>query len=168
MVPTIKPMTIRPACVADSELILAFIIELADYEHLVHEVVATQGRLEATLFGDDAVASVVIAEWEGKPAGFALFFANYSTFLGMPGIYLEDLFVRPQFRGHGVGKALLAHLAGLVHERGWGRLDWSVLDWNDPAIDFYRSIGAYALDEWTQFRLDGEALSKLASMATGD
>ena len=160
MVPTDKSLTIRPACVADSELILAFITELADYEHLVHEVVATSKQLEATLFGENAVASVVIAEWESKPAGFALHFANYSTFLGMPGIYLEDLFVRPQFRGCGIGKALLVHLAGLVHGRGWKRLDWSVLDWNQPAIDFYRSIGAYALDEWTQFRLDGDALSE--------
>ncbi len=104
----------------------------------------------------------MIAEWDGLPAGFALFFANYSTFLAAPGIYLEDLFVRPEFRGKGIGKALLLHLAGIVLERGWGRLDWSVLDWNEPAIDFYRSIGARPLNDWTQFRLDGDALAMLA------
>jgi GNAT superfamily N-acetyltransferase len=157
---------IRPARSADAELILAFISELADYERLAHEVVATPGQLQSTLFGKNPVAEVVIAEWQDRPAGFALFFASYSTFLALPGIYLEDLFVRPEYRGKGIGKALLVYLAGLVHERGWGRLDWSVLDWNDPAIDFYRAIGAQAMDDWTQFRLDGQQLSALARSGT--
>ena len=152
---------IRPARKADAALILAFIRELADYEELGHEVVAAIPQLEETLFGDTSYASVVIAQWDGKPAGFALFFSNYSTFLGLPGIYLEDLFVRPEFRGKGIGKALLVHLASMVVQRGWGRLDWSVLDWNKPAIDFYESIGARPLGEWLQFRLDGDALSVL-------
>ncbi len=159
---SVNQLLIRPALKSDAELILAFISELAEYEHLAHEVVATPTQLEASLFGRNPVAEVVIAEWDGLPAGFALFFANYSTFLAAPGIYLEDLFVRPEFRGKGIGKALLLHLAGIVLERGWGRLDWSVLDWNEPAIDFYRSIGARPLNDWTQFRLDGDALAMLA------
>jgi len=164
-VPATNSLTIRPARAPDTELILAFISELAEYEQLAHKVVATTDRVQATLFGQDPVASVVIAEWDGQPAGFALYFANYSTFLCLPGIYLEDLFVRPQFRGCGIGKSLLVHLAALVRERGWGRLDWSVLDWNESAINFYRSIGAYALDDWTQYRVDGNALEKLADLA---
>lgn len=159
---TEKHLKIRPAQAQDCALILEFIRELADYEKLAHEVVATAADLEASLFRNAPVAEVVIAEWHGKPAGFALYFANYSTFLGRPGVYLEDLFVRPAFRGHGIGKALLAQLAGIVIERGWGRLDWSVLDWNSPAIEFYRSLGAQPLDDWTQYRLDGDALSSVA------
>lgn len=154
-------LTIRPAIRSDSALILAFISELADYEKLGHEVVATIPQLEETLFGDSRYAQVCIAEWDGQAAGFALFFNNYSTFLGLPGIYLEDLFVRPEFRDKGIGKALLVHLASLVVERGWGRLDWSVLDWNQPAIDFYERIGARPLGEWLQFRLDGDPLATL-------
>jgi GNAT superfamily N-acetyltransferase len=155
-------LLIRPANAADSELILAFIRELAEYEKLAHEVSATVAQIESTLFGENPVAEVVIAEWEGRPAGCALFFANYSTFLALPGVYLEDLFVRPEFRGKGIGKALLSHLAGIVVERGWGRLDWSVLDWNEPAINFYVGLGARPLDDWTQFRLDGEALKAVS------
>jgi GNAT superfamily N-acetyltransferase len=161
-VPT-QNLNIRPALKSDSELILKFISELADYEKLAHEVVATSDQLEATLFGDSPFAEVLIAEWNGTAAGFALFFTNYSTFLALPGIYLEDLFVRPEFRGFGIGKDLLVHLAGMVVERGWGRLDWSVLDWNDPAINFYKNIGAKPMNGWTQFRLDGEALVSLTN-----
>lgn len=156
-------LLIRPASADDCPLILGFIKELAEYEKLSHEVVATAARLEETLFGADPAAEVLIAEWDGAAAGFALFFANYSTFLAQPGIYLEDLYVSPAFRGRGIGKALLAHLANVVSDRGWGRLDWSVLDWNAPAIEFYLSIGALPLDDWTQFRLHGQALDKVAS-----
>ena len=156
---------IRPAQVDDCALILQFIEALADYEKLRDQVVATEEKLRYTLFGERAVAEVLIAEWEKKPAGFALFFSNYSTFLAQPGIYLEDLFVFAEFRGHGLGKALLVKLAAMTVERNGGRLDWSVLDWNQPAIDFYRSIGAKALDDWTQFRLQGQALLSLAKGA---
>jgi len=158
-------INIRPATITDSPLILQFIKGLAEYEKLLHEVVATEQSLEETLFGENPGAEVLIAEWEGNAAGFALFFSNYSTFLGRPGIYLEDLFVYPEFRGHGLGKALLARLAALTGERKGGRLDWSVLDWNQPSIDFYRSIGAQPLDGWTIFRLKGDALSAMARNA---
>ena len=157
-----EQLHIRPARKSDAGQILDFIAELAEYEKLAHEAVATIAQLEETLFGERAYADVLIAEWESQPAGFALFFNNYSTFLGLPGIYLEDLFVRPQFRGKGIGKAVLVHLAGIVVERGWGRLDWSVLDWNEPAISFYHGIGARPMSDWTQFRLDGGALASMA------
>lgn len=155
--------SIRAATEADVALILFFIRGLAEYEKLAHEVVATEQDLQDTLFGSKPSANVVIAENEGRAAGFALFFTSYSTFLGRPGIYLEDLFVLPDFRGKGIGKALLKHLAGLVVQGNMGRLDWSVLDWNTPAIEFYEQIGARGLKEWTQFRLDGDALKRLAS-----
>lgn len=155
-------ITIRSATKNDAGLILSFIQRLAEYEKLAHEVVGTKQDLQRTLFGDKPSAEVLIAEHNGKPAGFALFFTNYSTFLARPGIYLEDLFVQPEYRGLGIGKALLAFLAGLVVERKMGRLDWSVLDWNAPAIKFYEQIGARGLTDWTQYRLDGEALRKLA------
>ncbi len=158
-------INIRSAVAADCPLILQFIKALAEYEKLLDQVVANEAILRDTLFGQDAVAEVLIAEWQNEPAGFALFFPNYSTFLGRPGIYLEDLFVFTQFRGHGLGKALLARLAELTVQRKGGRLDWSVLDWNQPSIDFYKSIGARPLDEWTQFRMQGEALLKLAKGA---
>ena len=160
-----ESLRIRPAVAADAPLIHRFVSDLADYERLSHEVVATPEKLVATLFGSSPAAEVLIAEWQGEPAGFALFFPNYSTFLAQPGMYLEDLFVRPEFRGRGIGKALLAHLAGLAVHRGYGRLDWSVLDWNAPAIDFYRSIGARGLEDWTQYRLDGDALRTMAGAA---
>ena len=163
---------LRGATRGDVPLILELIRELAEYERLLHEVVATPEGLETTLFGDHPGAEVVLAEWQvggmsaGKgdllPAGFALFFPTYSTFLGKPGIHLEDLFVRPSFRGKGIGRALLSHLAGVVVERGWGRLEWNVLDWNEPAIGFYRSLGAAPMEEWTTFRITGEALEGLA------
>jgi len=155
-------LVIRPAVRGDSGLILEFIRGLAEYEKLAHEVVATEEILERTLFDDNPVAEVIIAEWDGKPAGFALFFPNYSTFLARPGIYLEDLFVHPEFRGKGIGKSLLACLARMAVERSCGRLDWSVLDWNESAINFYESLGAYGLDDWVQYRLDGESLKKMA------
>lgn len=153
---------IRPALAADAALILAFIRELAEYEKLSHEVVATETHLREHLFGANKSVVVLIAEVEGTPAGFALYFHNYSTFLGRPGIYLEDLFVRPAFRGRGVGKALLKHIAGLAVAQDCGRLEWSVLDWNASAIDFYKSLGAVPMDEWTIFRVTGPALTALA------
>ncbi|MBT8061501.1 MAG: GNAT family N-acetyltransferase [Xanthomonadales bacterium] len=158
-------LTIRAARREDSALILQFIRELAEYERLLHEVTATEQQLAEAIFGPRPFAEVVIAEWDSEAAGFALFFANFSTFLASPGMYLEDLFVRPEFRGEGIGKALLAHLAGIVIRRGWGRLDWSVLDWNRPAIEFYDRIGARHLDDWLQYRLDGPALGEVAGFA---
>ncbi len=155
-------ITIRPATSDDAALILSFIQGLAEYEKLAHEVVGTEQDLRRTLFGDRPSAEVLIAEYAGKPSGFALFFTSYSTFLARPGIYLEDLFVLPGHRGHGIGKSLLAYLAGLVVERDMGRLDWSVLDWNEPAIKFYEQIGARGLTDWTQYRLDGKTLRQLA------
>lgn len=158
-------LRIRPAVKADVPLILRFIRELADYERLLHEVVATEDRLRDTLFGARPAAEVVIAEDGGEPLGFALFFHNYSTFLAQPGIYLEDLYVGPEARGRGAGRALLAHLARLAKERGCGRLEWWVLDWNESAIRFYRSLGAQPMDDWTVFRLAGAPLARLADEA---
>lgn len=156
-------MDIRPATPADVPLILQFIQELAEYEKLTHEVCATEAQLQATLFGTRPVAEVVIASAAGEPVGFAVFFANYSTFLGRPGLYLEDLFVRPAARGKGIGRALLEYLARLTVERGWGRLEWRVLDWNAPSIAFYKKLGAEPLDDWTVFRVTGDALRLLAA-----
>ena len=155
-------LTLRAATAADAALVLRFIVELAEYERLAHEVVATEAELARTLFGDAPAAEVVLAAWDGEDIGFALFFPSYSTFLARPGIYLEDLYVRPSHRGRGVGLALLRHLAGLAHARGHGRLEWSVLDWNEPAIRFYRSVGAEPLADWTRFRVTGSALAALA------
>jgi GNAT superfamily N-acetyltransferase len=155
-------LTVRPATVADAALILGFVKKLADYEKLAHEVVATETTLRATLFGTKPYAEVVLAEYEGEPAGFALFFHNYSTFLAKPGLYLEDLFVEPALRGRGIGKALLIHLAKLAKARGCGRFEWWVLDWNEPAIKFYESLGAVAMKEWTVYRETGDALAALA------
>ena len=156
-------LTIRAATAADVPQILRFIEALADYEKLRHEVQATEEKLKTTLFGDKPAAEVLIAEWHNEPAGFALFFHNYSTFLAKPGIYLEDLFVYPEFRGKGIGKALLIELARRCVESGFGRLEWSVLDWNTPAIDFYRSLGAKLMGEWTVNRVTGDALLALAN-----
>ncbi|MEW6638452.1 MAG: GNAT family N-acetyltransferase [Actinomycetota bacterium] len=156
-------LEIRAATAGDVPLILAFIRELADYERLSHEVVATEEILRESLFGERRVAEVALAHLGTKPAGFALFFHNFSTFLGRPGLYLEDLYVRPEFRGEGVGKALLTHLARLATERGCGRLEWWVLDWNEPAIRFYRRLGAVPMDDWTVYRLSGDALKALAA-----
>ena len=156
---------IRPARPADVPVILSLIRALADYEKLTPEVTATEARLRESLFPTDGTAPAahcVIAEADGTPAGFALYFFNYSTFLARPGLYLEDLFVQPGFRGRGLGKALLLHLAKLANQRGCGRMEWAVLDWNQPAIDFYQSLGAVAKDEWTIFRLTGAALQQYA------
>ena len=156
-------MEIREATEADIPLILQFIRDLAIYEKLEHKVIATEEGLRRTLFGNPRFAEVVFASVDGTEAGFALFFHNYSTFLGQPGIYLEDLFVKPEMRGRGIGKALLAHLARLAKERGCGRVEWAVLDWNTPSINFYKSLGAVPLSDWEIFRLTGEALEKLAA-----
>ncbi len=154
-------ISIRPAVAADAPLIFRFITELAEYERLAHAVAATPETLAGALFGAHPFAEVVIAEHAGEPAGFALFFHNFSTFVGRPGLYLEDLFVSPDKRGMGVGRALLRHLARIAVQRGCGRMEWSVLDWNAPAIGFYRGLGAVPMEEWTVFRLDGEALETL-------
>ena len=159
-------ITLRAATAADTPQILAFIRGLAEYEKLSHACVATEDELRATLFGPRPFAEVILAEWEGAPAGFALFFHNYSTFRARPGIYLEDLYVLPEKRGHGIGKALLTELARVAVERGCARLEWSVLDWNEPAIRFYRSLGAEPQDEWTIFRVTDEALTRLAGRAS--
>jgi GNAT superfamily N-acetyltransferase len=155
-------IAIRPAALADVPLILAFIRELAEYERLTHEVIATEDSLRRTLFGDRPYAECLIASVDGEAAGFALFFHNYSTFLGRPGIYLEDLYVRPDARRRGLGLALLVRLARLALERGCGRLEWAVLDWNEPALAFYRRLGALPMDEWTVHRLAGAPLEVLA------
>jgi GNAT superfamily N-acetyltransferase len=154
---------VRAASEKEVPLILAFIKELAEYERLSHEVVATEESLREHLFGERPVAEVIVAEEGTDPAGFALFFHSFSTFLGRPGIYLEDLYVRPEFRGRGMGRVLLVHLARLARERGCGRLEWSVLDWNEPAIGFYRGIGASPVGGWTVYRVTGEALEDLAA-----
>lgn len=161
-------LRIDPATPQDVALVLAFIRELAEYERLLDQVVATEETLREQLFGARPGAEVVIARWEGEPAGFALFFHNFSTFLGRRGLYLEDLFVRQAFRGRGVGRALLAFLARLAVERGCGRLEWWVLDWNEPAISFYRGLGAVAMSDWTVFRLTGEPLRALAHRSAAD
>ena len=152
----------RPGTPEDVPNILRFIRLLAEYEKLPHEVVATEDDLRKTLFGDRPYAEVILATFDGVEAGFALFFHNYSTFLGKPGLYLEDLFIIPEYRNHGLGKGLLRHLAALALERGCGRFEWWVLDWNAPAIEFYRRQGAVPMEEWTVFRLTGDALRNLA------
>jgi GNAT superfamily N-acetyltransferase len=152
---------IRPATAADVPTIAQLIRDLAEYEKLSHEVVLDEAKLAHDLFGPRPYAEVLIAEHAGDAVGFALFFHNYSTFLGKPGIYLEDLFVKPAARGKGLGKALLAALAKLAVERGCGRVEWSVLDWNEPSIKFYESLGAKPMNEWTVYRLTGDALVKL-------
>jgi GNAT superfamily N-acetyltransferase len=149
----------------DVPVILRLIKGLADYEKLAHEVVATEAGLRASLFGSRRVAEVLIGYAGSEPIGFAVFFHNYSTFLGRPGIYLEDLFVLPEWRRRGLGTRLLRRIAQIAVERGCGRLEWSVLDWNEPAINFYKKLGARAMHEWTVFRVTGEALTDLAAKA---
>lgn len=156
---------IRKTTTNDVPIILFFIHELAKYEKLAHEVVATEQDLEKTLFGNTPQAEVLLAIADNTPVGFALFFPNYSTFLGRGGIHLEDLFVLKEHRGKGYGKALLKEIANIALSRNAGRLEWNVLDWNTPAIHFYRHIGATPMEEWTTFRLTGEALRKFASSA---
>jgi len=153
---------IRPATPADVPLILRLVRELAEFEREPDAVQATEPMLDAALFGERPAAEAVIAEIEGEPVGFALFFQNFSTWTGRPGIYLEDLYVTPAARGVGVGTALLRHLAGLALDRGCGRFEWAVLDWNTPAVDFYRAMGAEAMTEWTVQRVSGDALAALA------
>lgn len=155
-------MELRFASERDTGLIFKFIKALADYERLAHEVVADVETLRLSLFGEQKVAEVILAEFCGQPAGFALFFHNFSTFLGKPGLYLEDLFIEPKLRGNGIGRELLSCVARVAVQRGCGRLEWSVLDWNEPAIGFYKKLGASAMDGWTVFRLTGDSLNELA------
>lgn len=157
------PFQITPAVPADIPVILSLIRELAEFERLLDHVTATEGQLREHLFGERPRAEVVIARAGEKVAGFALFFHNFSTFVGAPGIYLEDLFVRAEFRGQGCGEALLRHVARIVVARRCARFEWAVLDWNERAIDFYKGLGAQPLDDWTVFRVAGDALTQLAS-----
>ena len=150
---------VRPG---EAGLVLSLLRELAEYEKLLHEFEVTEADIEMALFGDNPLLFCEIAEWQGEPVGFAVWFLNFSTFSGRPGIYLEDLFVRPPQRGKGIGKALLAHLAKECVANGWSRLQWSVLDWNTPSIEFYKSLGAVLMDEWTICKLSGPALAALA------
>jgi len=156
-------LTITPATEEHLPIVLAFIRKLADFEKLTHAMVADETTLRASLFEGKPAAEVVLAYVASEPVGFAVFFQNFSTFLGRPGIYLEDLFVDPEHRGKGVGKALLAYIANLANDRRCGRLDWAVLDWNTPAIEFYRSLGAVLLNDWRIFRLTGDALERVAN-----
>jgi GNAT superfamily N-acetyltransferase len=158
---------IAPATESDVPLILRLISALADYERLSHQVAATEGALRETLFGDKPAAEVVIAYVDNVPVGFALWFYNYSTFLARQGLYLEDLFVLPEWRGHGIGRRLLSHLASIAVERGCGRMEWSVLDWNESAIGFYRKLGATVMEDWRICRLTGETLAALGGHAAG-
>jgi GNAT superfamily N-acetyltransferase len=159
----IADFEIRAAAVDDVPVIFSFIKKLADYEKLAHEVVATEQSLRETLFGARKTAEVAIGYFEKKPVGLVLFFHNYSTFLGKPGLYIEDLFVDESYRRRGFGAALLGHVARLAIERNCGRLEWSVLDWNQPAIDFYKKLGAVPMSDWTVFRVTGRKLATLAS-----
>jgi GNAT superfamily N-acetyltransferase len=154
--------TIKLATIEDVSLILNFIKELAEYEKLSHEVQATEALLKETLFGEDATAEVIIGYYDNAPAAFAVYFHNFLTFLGRPGIYIEDIFVKPHLRGKGLGQKIFVYLARLAKERNCGRLEWWVLDWNETAIGFYKRLGAKAMDEWTVYRLSGAALDKLA------
>jgi GNAT superfamily N-acetyltransferase len=167
MTVTTPEFRIARATERDVPVILAMIKGLADYEKMADQVTATEAELRASLFGPRPAAEVVIGYADEEPAGFALFFHNYSTFLAQPGIYLEDLFVVPTWRGHGLGRKFLAHLATLAIERGCGRLDWVVLDWNEPAIGFYKKLGAKPMDEWTTFRVTGDALHQLTLEVEG-
>jgi GNAT superfamily N-acetyltransferase len=158
-------LEIRPAEPSDAALILGFVRKLAEYERLLHAVEASEADIVRDLFGENPRVFCDIALWDGAPAGFALWFHNYSTFRGRHGLYLEDLFVEPAYRGRGIGKALLIRLAQRCQAEGLGRLEWSVLDWNAPSIEFYKSLGAVPRDEWTVFHLTGDALKKLAEQA---
>lgn len=157
---------LRPAQPADVQVLFRLILALAEYEKLSHAVTGNADALDEHLFGSRPYAEAILAEYAGQTVGFALFFTNYSTFLTQPGIYLEDLFVLPEYRLQGVGKAILSHLAQLAVERGYGRLEWSVLDWNEPAIAFYRRMGAEVLPDWRICRVTGETLTQLASKAS--
>lgn len=154
---------IKPANIEDVPLILSLIKELAEYERLSHEVIATEEKLKTALFGQYPYAEVIIGYLDNTPVSFALYFHNFSTFLGLPGIHLEDLFVKPEARGKGIGRKMLTHVAQVAKQRQCGRLEWSVLNWNEPAINFYKSMGAKAMDEWSVYRLTGDALDKVAN-----
>ena len=154
--------TIRAAERGDVPLLLSFIRELAEYERLSHEVTATEEILDRTMFGESAYAEALLGYAGETPVGFAIFFHNFSTFVGKPGIYLEDIYVKPEHRGNGYGRSMLIHLAGLAVERDCGRFEWAVLDWNESAIRFYESLGARPMDDWIVYRLDGDALRALA------
>jgi GNAT superfamily N-acetyltransferase len=157
-----KGLDIVRACPGDVDTLLTLIRELAEFERLSHEVVATPAQLTAALFGPQANVEAALARVEGEVVGFALWFHNFSTFVGRRGLYLEDLYIRPAHRGRGYGQALLRHLASIAVERGCGRMEWAVLDWNRRAVDFYRALGAMPQDDWTIFRLSGEALERVA------
>ncbi|MBR0825793.1 GNAT family N-acetyltransferase [Bradyrhizobium manausense] len=158
-------LVIRRARPGEAGLVLAFVRELAEYEKLLHELEATEADIAEALFSDNPLLFCDIAEWNAEPVGFAVWFLNFSTFSGRHGIYLEDLFVRPSHRGKGIGKALLVHLARECVANGWSRLQWSVLDWNTPSIEFYKSLGAVMMDDWTLCRVTGDALTNLAGKA---
>jgi len=158
-------LSIRPATAKDAALIVQFVRDLAEYERDPKAAVATEQDFIRDGFGADPKFKVVFAEWDREPAGFALFFYNYSTWQGRPGLYLEDLFVKPDFRGKGIGKALLLHLAKIAVENNCGRYQWQVLDWNTPAIEFYKSLGAEIMKEWLTMRVEGDALQRLANTA---
>ena len=163
----INTIHIEPATERDVPIILEMIQGLAVYEKLAHECTATEEKLRESLFGAHPAAEVLIAYAGDEPAGFALFFHNYSTFLAQRGLYLEDLFVKTEFRGRGIGRVLLQRLAAIALQRGCGRFEWTVLDWNEPAIGFYRKLGAIPLDDWTVFRVTGDALKRLAGHGAG-
>lgn len=156
------PLTLRPARLEDAPRILGFITELATYERAAHEVVASVEDIHASLFAADALCRALICERDGQPIGCAIYFYSYSTWLGRKGIYLEELYISPEHRGSGAGRLLLQHIAREAVEAGYGRVEWSVLDWNEPAIGFYRTLGAVAQDEWVKYRLEGEALRAFA------
>jgi GNAT superfamily N-acetyltransferase len=158
---------IREARAEDVPAVVGLVHELAEYERAPELCTLTEEQLHAAVFGPDAVARCHVAEVAGEVVGCAIWFLNFSTWRGVPGVYLEDLFVRPSHRGSGLGRALLAELAAICAERGYGRLEWQVLDWNEPSIGFYKSLGAVAMDEWTTYRLDGDALSAFAATAKG-
>ncbi len=158
-------LNIRPATAADAATIATLVRELADYEKLLHEAKASPDDFLREMTAENPVIRVLIAEWNGEPAGFALYFFNFSTFVGRPGLYLEDLFVRPQLRSHGIGRALLRALARIARDRGCGRMEWAVLDWNEPALKFYQSLGARQMKEWIVHRLTPVEIGKLAEEA---
>jgi GNAT superfamily N-acetyltransferase len=158
-------LAIRPARQGEAGLVLQFVRELAEYEKLTHECVTNDAAIDAALFGQNPRVFCDFAEWDGAPVGFAFWFLNFSTFSGKSGLYLEDVFVRPAHRGKGIGKALMIHLARKCVENGYGHFQWVVLDWNTPSIDFYKSLGAEMLHEWTGVRMSGEALTRLAARA---
>tara|TARA_B100000676_G_scaffold185755_1_gene182675 strand:+ start:198 stop:689 length:492 start_codon:yes stop_codon:yes gene_type:complete len=160
-------LTIRPATEADVPLLLEFIRGIAEYEKLLHEVVATEESLHESFFGERPVAEGIFGEWNGEPAAFGVFFENFSTFEGRACLYLEDLYVKPEFRKKGIGQQMLKHLAAIAVERGCPRFDWVALDWNEPAINFYENLGANNMAEWRHFRLSGEALKAVADRSTG-